>query len=71
MSAIPNLLPCPICGGEVWMEDEEMMDEWTSIIHCDCGIMFAPFSHFPDSYDAENYVARLWNRRVDGRTHED
>lgn len=58
-----ELKPCPICGGEVIMEDEEMMEEWTSIISCGCGLMFAPPLHSPDNEIVEIAVASLWNNR--------
>jgi Lar family restriction alleviation protein len=66
---MPELKPCPFCGGtNVHMLDPEQVDavSWICAIECrDCQVVVQPNYCEPDAQSAQ-YSARVdWNRRPD------
>ena len=65
-----NLKPCPFCGSsdlELYSEENDVLGElcWESFILCkDCHAQTSMFATYETKEEAEDDLAKLWNRRV-------
>ena len=59
---VPNLKPCPFCGGDVELRTKIDMGDETAFIHCtNCHMWFEKFVWRGVGYQT---IIQEWNRRV-------